>query len=162
MYNVWSLWTLNNSLDLTYRVGHDLIRDHANSKSTVPEQTRIRPKYMWVWLSLDLHNSLAMYYSDYVQNSCLKAVEQNLWTTLDDECSAILRVQRYPDSLLSWMFHDGLQVMCFYFVFTVFSTVGFGDIFAVNTTERVRIKFSFSANSILYTAAVNDKLGRPR
>ena len=27
--------------------------------------------------------------------------------------------------------------MCFYFVFTVFSTVGFGDIFAVNTTERV-------------------------
>jgi hypothetical protein len=27
--------------------------------------------------------------------------------------------------------------MCFYFVFTVFSTVGFGDIFAVNTPERV-------------------------
>ncbi len=32
----------------------------------------------------------------------------------------------------------GFQVMCFYFVFTVFSTVGFGDIFAVNTPERVR------------------------
>ena len=29
------------------------------------------------------------------------------------------------------------QIMCFYFVFTVFSTVGFGDIFAVNTPERV-------------------------
>ncbi len=31
-----------------------------------------------------------------------------------------------------------LQVMCFYFVFTIFSTVGFGDIFATNTSERVR------------------------
>jgi hypothetical protein len=28
--------------------------------------------------------------------------------------------------------------MCFYFVFTVFGTVGFGDIVAVNTSERVR------------------------
>ena len=27
--------------------------------------------------------------------------------------------------------------MCFYFVFTVFATVGFGDIYAVNTSERV-------------------------
>ena len=32
-----------------------------------------------------------------------------------------------------------LQILCFYFVFTVFSTVGFGDIFAVNTAERVRL-----------------------
>ena len=31
-----------------------------------------------------------------------------------------------------------MQVMCFYFVFTVFATVGFGDITAVNTSERVR------------------------
>ena len=30
-----------------------------------------------------------------------------------------------------------LQVVCFYFVFTVFATVGFGDVTAVNTTERV-------------------------
>jgi hypothetical protein len=32
---------------------------------------------------------------------------------------------------------DCLQVMCFYFVFTVFVTVGFGDITAGNTSERV-------------------------
>jgi hypothetical protein len=30
-----------------------------------------------------------------------------------------------------------LQVLCFYFIFTVFVTVGFGDITAVNTSERV-------------------------
>jgi hypothetical protein len=30
-----------------------------------------------------------------------------------------------------------LQVLCFYFVFTVFVTVGFGDITAGNTSERV-------------------------
>jgi hypothetical protein len=29
--------------------------------------------------------------------------------------------------------------MCFCFVFTVFSTVGFGDIYASNTSERVRL-----------------------
>ena len=29
------------------------------------------------------------------------------------------------------------QALCFYFVFTVFSTVGFGDIVADNTSERV-------------------------
>jgi hypothetical protein len=30
------------------------------------------------------------------------------------------------------------QVLCFYFIFTVSATVGFGDIVAMNTTERVR------------------------
>jgi hypothetical protein len=29
------------------------------------------------------------------------------------------------------------QVLCFYFVFTVFVTVGFGDITAGNSSERV-------------------------
>ena len=31
------------------------------------------------------------------------------------------------------------QVLSFYFVFTVSSTVGFGDIYAMNTSERVII-----------------------
>ena len=33
------------------------------------------------------------------------------------------------------------QVLSFYFVFTVSSTVGFGDIYAMNTSERVIILF---------------------
>ncbi len=32
-----------------------------------------------------------------------------------------------------------LQVLCFYFVFTVFVTVGFGDITAGNSSERVKL-----------------------
>ena len=39
-----------------------------------------------------------------------------------------------------------LQVMCFYFVFTVFSTVGFGDIYAVNTAERVKSRHMSISN----------------
>ena len=31
----------------------------------------------------------------------------------------------------------GRQLLCFYFVFTVSATVGFGDISTVNTAERV-------------------------
>ncbi len=39
--------------------------------------------------------------------------------------------------VLIYLLRSGLQVLCFYFIFTVFGTIGFGDIFAVNTTERV-------------------------
>jgi hypothetical protein len=42
------------------------------------------------------------------------------------------------------------QVMCFYFVFTVFSTVGFGDVFAVNTTERVNESAYCSLIEVFY------------
>jgi hypothetical protein len=34
------------------------------------------------------------------------------------------------------------QVFCFYFVFTVSATVGFGDVSAVNTSERVCLPHS--------------------
>ena len=44
-----------------------------------------------------------------------------------------------------------LQVMCFYFVFTVFATVGFGDIYAVNTAERVRDFYKVTTNSFFST-----------
>jgi len=34
-------------------------------------------------------------------------------------------------------------MLCFYFVFTVFTTVGFGDIFAMNLPEQVFCVFIF-------------------
>ena len=65
------------------------------------------------------------------------------------------------------------QVMCFYFVFTVFSTVGFGDIFATNTSERVclpllmlhcsvTVSLSRSCNALkIDLCSVNIKISMP-
>jgi len=70
-----------------------------------------------------------------------------------------LQLETYDDSEVNAFLVDmnvsvdntsSKYVLCFYFVFTVFVTVGFGDITAGNTSERIFCIFLFVAGSTLF------------
>ena len=75
--------------------------------------------------------------SGHVRNIC----EFPYFISLTWSCCAAKFSELYLIEFSLW-----LQVMCFYFVFTVFSTVGFGDIYAVNTAERVKSRHMSISN----------------